>query len=79
MHDELEVGLNRPPGADLILIDRGEKTFEASRGPGGRHQFLKVEIERTRPRRDVRVGSDNTELVLGPPVRKADEFDPASA
>jgi hypothetical protein len=24
----------------------------------------------------VRVGSGNTELVLGPPVRKADEFDP---
>ena len=75
-HDELEVGLKRPSGPHLILIDRGEKTFEAARGPSGRRQSLKVKIERAGSRRDVRVGGGNTKLVLRPPVRKADEFDP---
>src|SRR6185295_10852108 len=76
MHNELEVGLKRPSGPHLILIDRSEKTFEAARGPGGRRQPLKVEIECMRPRRYVSVGGRDAELILWPPLRKTDELDP---
>ena len=75
-HDELEVGLKRPSGPHLILIDRSDKTFEAARGPDGRRQSLKVKIKRLGSRRDVSVGGGNTKFVLGPPIRKADEFEP---
>jgi hypothetical protein len=74
MHDELDVGLNRPSGLDLILINGCDETFEAARGPGGRRQSLKVEIKCSRPRRDVSIGGGNTKFVLWPPVRKTDEF-----
>ena len=75
MANELEIGLQRDAGTNLILIDRCKQRLRSPDRPVRSDDGLKVAIESLHVRRDVGIGERNAELVMWPSVGETDELE----
>ncbi|MEH2560837.1 hypothetical protein V1289_000464 [Bradyrhizobium sp. AZCC 2289] len=75
MADELKIGLQRPAGTELILINRRQQSFGTAQRPGRSIELREIRIEGSRSSGDPCEGASDSELVVRPSVLKPDELD----
>src|ERR1700750_3405785 len=70
-------GLKSEPTAPFVSVARGEARLRRPYRPGRSVEGLKIVIERLRPRRHVRIGDRQAQLVVRPCLLKPDELQTA--